>query len=137
MAAVTPLNERQWAFLADVARDLVPETAGLDAAGWARFREIVAHALALRPPAVRRQFATFLSLVRLAPALRFGAPFDRLPAERRARVLRWLHDCPLALLRKGFWGLKALAFMGYYAQVETAPAIHYTPSFDGNARLHD
>ena len=136
MAGVTSLDERQWAFLLDVARDIAPDTASFDAAGRERFRAIVDHALAARPAGVRRQFATFLGAIRMLGVMRFGRPFDRLDAARRARLFRWLQDCPVGLLRKGFWGLKALVFMGTYAQPEVAPGLHYTPSFDGNAHLH-
>jgi len=133
---VGSLTERQWAFLADVVGDLVPSMHDADAAARREFRAIVDRALAARPAAVRRQFATFLTVLRLAPAARFGAPYPRLDPVRRRRVLAWFQDCPVSLLRKGFWGLKALVFMGHYAQPTTAPRIHYEPPFDGNARLH-
>ena len=37
---------------------------------------------------------------------------------------------------KGFWALRALAFMGYYGQPEVWPSLRYTPSSDGNEMLH-
>jgi hypothetical protein len=135
MADVSSLDERRWEILLDVARDVAPASADLDAAGRDRFRAIVDHALAARPAGVRRQFATFLRAISLLAVVRFGRPFERLDPVRRERLLRWLQDCPVSLLRKGFWGLKALVFMGVYAQTETAARIGYTPSFDGNARL--
>jgi len=133
---VPPLNERQWAFLMDVARRIVPEVAGLDPAGRARFVAIVEKTLAERPRRIRRQFGVFLGLLRWAPALRFGARFDRLAPARQDAVLRWLMDAPLAKLRGGFWGLRALTFMGYYGRLEVGPAIRYAPSFKGNELLH-
>jgi hypothetical protein len=51
-------------------------------------------------------------------------------------VLRWFEDCPVGLLRKGFWGLKAMVFMGYYGQPETNELVGYAPELDGKARLH-
>ncbi len=71
-----------------LASRIVPETAALDAAGRERFRAIVTEALAERPAGVQRQFRTFLSLLRLAPLLRFGAPFERLAPERQDAVLQ-------------------------------------------------
>lgn len=130
-----PLTERQWRFLRVVAVRVVPPVAGLDTAGAARFEAIVGKALADRPPALGRQFRLFLALLRWAPLLRFGARFERLSPARQDAVLRFLLDAPIAKLRAGFWGLRALVFMGYYGQPETWPAIRYAPSVDGNERL--
>ena len=133
---MSSLSEAKWSFLATVAGDIVPAMSDVDVTTGRDFRSIIEKALSARPVAVRRQFATFLTVLRLAPLVRFGAPYTGLDAERRRRVLAWFQDCPVSLLRKGFWGLKALAFMGYYAQPDTGPRIHYEPLFDGNARLH-
>jgi hypothetical protein len=135
-APVTPLSEGQWAFLMRVAGRVAPPTATLDAAGRSRFVALVSRALSDRPRSIQRQFALFLGVVRWAPLLRFGAPFDRLAPERQDAVLRWLLDAPVARLRGGFWGLRALVFTGYYGQPDVWLAIHYAPSFEGNQRLH-
>ncbi len=119
-----------------VAERVVPATAALDGAGRSRFAAIVSDALAARPRSVRRQFRLFLALLRWAPLVRFGAPFERLTPERQDAVLRWLLDAPVAKLRGGFWGLRTLVFMGYYGQPETWSAVRYEPSFEGNERLH-
>lgn len=132
---MSPLSERQWRFLRAVAVRVAPPIAGLDADGDARFVAIVGKALADRPPALVRQFRLFLELLRWAPLLRFGAPFERLGPARQDDVLRFLLDAPVAKLRSGFWGLRALVFMGYYGQTEAWPAIRYAPTFDGNERL--
>ncbi len=133
---MTPLSERQWAFFLAVAARVVPAVTSLDEAGRERFAAIVGTALAGRPRSLRRQFALFLSAVRWAPALRFGAPFDRLAPAAQDSVLRWFMDAPAAKLRGGFWGLRALVFMGYYGQPEVWGAIRYAPSFSGNEFLH-
>ncbi len=133
---MTPLDRQRWATFLAVAGRVVPAVAGLDAAGRERFAAIVGTALAARAPALRRQFTLFLSVLRWAPALRYGASFDRLAPTAQDAVLRWLMDAPLAKLRGGFWGLRALVFMGYYGQPETWGAIAYAPSFAGNERLH-
>lgn len=130
------LSERQWALLLAVGARLVPEVASLDVELRAGFRAIVADALADRPEGMRRQFRVFLGLVEKAPVVRFGAPFTRLRPKVQDRVLRWLQDCPVELLRKGFWGMKALVLMGYYARPEVGPSLGYTPSFRGNEKLH-
>jgi hypothetical protein len=122
-------------FLRVLAARIVPETGALDAAGWGRFVAIVDNALQERNPAVRRQFGVFLGVLRWAPAVRYGSRFDALRADRQDAVLRWFEDCPVGLLRKGFWGLKAMVFMGYYGQPETHELIGYRPRFDGREGL--
>jgi len=132
---VTPLNEAQWSFLHVVGRRVVPPLAELDDAGRARFRTIISTALADRPAGVQAQIRAFLTLVRLAPLLRWGKTFPQLPAERQGRFLRWLQDEAPGRLRQGFWGLKTLVFMGYYGQAELGPSFAYTPSPTGNEHL--
>lgn len=132
---MTPLNESQWSFLHVVGRRVVPPLADLDEAGRARFRTIIATALAERPPGVQAQIRAFLTLLRLAPLLRWGRTFSQLPGERQDRFLRWLQDEAPARLRQGFWGLKTLIFMGYYGQAELGPSFAYTPSRTGNEYL--
>jgi hypothetical protein len=130
------LSVGQRALLLAVGARLVPEVASLDERGTASFRAIVADALAERSTAMRRQLGVFLALVEHAPVLRFGARFTRLSAPAQDRVLRWLQDAPISLLRSGFWGMKALVLMGYYARPEAAAEIGWTPSFAGNEKLH-
>ena len=130
------LSQEKAEFLQVIAARIVPETAELDAAGQGRFFGIIDGALQDRPAEVRRQFATFLGLLRWAPVVRYGTSLENLRAERQDKVLRWFEDCPVGLLRKGFWGLKAMVFMGYYGQPETNPLVGYAPAFDGRAGLH-
>ncbi len=130
------LPQEKAEFLRVLAARIVPETAELDAAGQGRFFRIIDEALQDREPSVRRQFAVFLGVLRWAPLLRFGGSLDRLTPERQDAVLRWFEDCPVSLLRKGFWGLKAMVFMGYYGQPETNQLVGYAPSFDGRDGLH-
>ncbi|MCU0302798.1 MAG: gluconate 2-dehydrogenase subunit 3 family protein [Thermoanaerobaculales bacterium] len=125
------LTDTQARFFETVAETVTPEVASLDAARRARLLAIVDDALLDRQPSVRRQLGTFLSVIRLAPLVRYGRSFDRLDGARRTAVLRWFESCPVALLRKGFWGLKALVFMGYYGQPEHWAEIGYAPDFDG------
>jgi hypothetical protein len=130
------LSQEKAEFLQVLAARIVPETAALDAVGLGRFFGIMDEALQGRPPAVRRQFAAFLGILRWAPLARYGTPLENLRADRQDAVLRWFEDCPVSLLRKGFWGLKAMVFMGYYGQPETNKLVGYAPEFDGRAGLH-
>jgi hypothetical protein len=133
---VTPLDRQRWTTFLAVAERVVPQVASFDEGGRERFAAIVGKALADRPRSLRRQFALFLTVLRWAPLLRFGAPFERLAPAAQDAVLRWLMEAPAAKLRGGFWGLRALVFMGTYGQPETWGAIGYAPSFSGNERLH-
>jgi len=130
------LSQEKAEFLAVLAARIVPETTELDTGGQARFFGIIDGALLDRDPSVRRQFGTFLNVLRWAPLARYGGPLEKLSAERQDVVLRWFEDCPVSLLRKGFWGLKAMVFMGYYGQPETNDLVGYAPELDGGARRH-
>jgi hypothetical protein len=130
------LSQEKAEFLQVLAARIVPEITELDAAGLGRFFGIIDGALQDRPSSVRQQFASFLGVLRWAPLVRYGSPLEKLRADRQDAVLRWFEDCPVGLLRKGFWGLKAMIFMGYYGQPETNELVGYAPELDGKARLH-
>jgi len=130
------LSQEKAEFLRVLAARIVPETTELDSAGMGRFFGLIDEALLERPAAVRRQFGIYLGLLRWAPLVRFGGPFENLRADRQDAVLRWFESCPVGLLRAGFWGLKVLIFMGYYGQPETNAVVGYAPERDGRAGLH-
>lgn len=114
-----------------VAAVVVPDAASLDAAGWDELEAIVEHALAQRTRGVRRQLVTLLRLIEWMPLARYGRRFSRLDAGRRERVLRRLQDAPVLLLRRGVWGLRTLAFMGYYARRAADERIGYQAHLRG------
>jgi hypothetical protein len=59
--------------------------------------------------------------------VRYGRTFAALGDEQRSRILRYLQDHPVERIRCGFWGLRTLAFLGYYGRPEVAHAIGYRP----------
>lgn len=95
---------------------IVPEAHALGAREWDELEGIVEAALAKRPPALRRQLLLFIRLLNLLPAARWGRTFERLDGVQRARFLAALERSRVFLLRRGFWGIRTLAFMGYYAR---------------------
>ncbi len=99
-----------------VARAAVPAAEAFDASAWARVEGIVEEALALRPPAVRRQVVLFLRVLSLLGRLRWGRGLPALPAERVRAIMASLERAPVLLLRRGVWGVRTLAFMGCYGQ---------------------
>lgn len=108
-----------------LASTIVPEAEDLDAAGWARLETIVEEALAERPPAMQRQLALFVRLLDLIPLFRWGRTFRRLDRARRIDFLHRVQNARLFLFRRGFWGLRTLVFMGYYARIEAYDEIGY------------
>lgn len=126
---------RMTGFLSAISAAIVPEAASLDAAAREEARGIMDGAIAARRPALRRQLSFFLFLLRWLPALRFGAPLDRLDAARQDRALRWFQESPVALVRKGFWGVRTIVMMGYYGRPAVGEKIGYAPAKNGNERL--
>jgi len=108
-----------------VVTTVVPDAAALDAAAWADIDTIVAGQLAQRPAAVRRQLGLLLGVVQWLPVLRYGRPFTALDAARRTRVLAALERAPAVLVRRGIWGLRTLALLGYYVRPAAAAEIGY------------
>ena len=108
-----------------LAETFVPEAATLDARGWEEAEAIVGRFLASRPASVRRQAALLAHLLDLLPVALHGRRFRSLDAARRTRLLERLQDAPVPLLRRGIWGLRTLAFMGFYGRADAAGAIGY------------
>jgi len=117
--------------LRSMARVIVPESRELSPEGWTRLEGIVEGALRDRPEAMKRQLRLFLRLVEFLPVLRYGRPFSHLDPPRQEAWLRTLQDAPLLALRRGFWGVRTLVYMGYYGQPEIREAVGYRPHRDG------
>jgi Gluconate 2-dehydrogenase subunit 3 len=108
-----------------VAETVVPEAQALAPDEWRALEAIVEEALAQRPAKLRRQLRLLVRMIEITPALRYGRGFTALDPARRTAVLRALQDAPLLLLRRGFWGLRTLVLMGYYARPAAAAEIGY------------
>jgi hypothetical protein len=132
MRSLSPAERR---VLESIAASVVPETAALDEEGRREFLRIVDTALADRSEQVRRRLRLFLFLIAWLPLPRFGRKLTSLPRGARERVLLWLERCPVRVLANGFWGLKAIVFMGYYGQPGVWTELGYAPSSHGNDRL--
>jgi hypothetical protein len=120
-SALSPVGAIFRAFVSTV----VPEATTLDARSWADLETLVDEALRDRPPELHRQLRLLLRVIEWLPVLRYGQPFTALNASRRARVLCYLQDHRIELIRTGFWGLRTLAFLGYYGRLEAARDIGY------------
>lgn len=114
----------------------VPEAERLDAREWAEVLTLVEGALASRPAADRRRVAWLLRLLRWFPLPRHGRSLPALPRRHRERLLQRLQASRLEPVRRGVWGLRTLAFLGYYGRREAAAGIGYRADPGGwGARL--
>lgn len=108
-----------------VALTVVPEASALDETGWNALVALVEKTLSKKPAGMQRQLLAFVRAIEHLPRLRWGRPFTALSPEERARFLSGLEHAPLLILRRGFWGLRTLVFLGYYARPEAAAALGY------------
>ncbi len=113
-------------FLGELARRIVPESASCNEREREEMFRIIEEAIAGRGKKVARQLSLFLYLLRLLFKIRRGKEDD---------LLGWFQNGPIPILRKGFWGLKTLIYLGYYGRPEVGPTIRYQPSFQGNEYL--
>jgi hypothetical protein len=104
---------------------VVPELIGADEPAWREIEGTIAHALATRPARLRRQLALLLGLIAVAARLRFGRSLRALDRVQRERFLLALPRAPVALLRRGLWGIRTLVLMGHYTRPEAARALGY------------
>ena len=114
-----------------VAETVVPEATSLSADRWRELQQVVESALASRPDAMRRQLVTLLRLIEYLPIPRHFRRFSRLAPVARVTVLRTLEWSRYSLLRRGFWGLRTLIFMGYYTRDDVQGALGYRAHVDG------
>ena len=108
-----------------IARSVVPETASLDDRGWGVLEHTIATALAARDERTRRQVIAFVRLLDVLPVLRYGRRLAHLPSRQRTAFLERIERSSVLLVRRGFWGVRTLIFMGYYTQPEIVSAIGY------------
>jgi hypothetical protein len=110
---------------------VVPEAAALDDSEWCAAEAIIGRVVAARPPATRRQLALFVRALDVVAFVRHLRPFATLAPQDRTALLERLGSSPLLPLRRGVWGIRTLAFMGYYARPEAARAIGYRATASG------
>lgn len=108
-----------------LAGTIEPLAAGLDEAAWSEVESIVEEYLSRRPAGLRRQLRAFIRGLELLPLARYGRPFTALDPERRLRFLRAVQDSPVLLVRRGFWGLRTMVYLGYYSRKSAAAEIGY------------
>jgi len=110
---------------------MLPSPQALDEEGWRRAESIIEHALASRPPVVKRQLRLFLRAVSLLPLFTTGRTLQRLSPERRAAFLEGLERTRFLPIRRGVWGIRTLLFMGYYLQDPVRTRMGYRAAPEG------
>lgn len=100
-------------------------------ADWGDIMARVEASLRSRPTSVISRLRLFLSVVDWLPILYHGRRLTRLDPARRARFLRRLQEHRLRSVRVGVWGIRTLAFLGYYGREAAAEEIGYRPHLRG------
>jgi hypothetical protein len=108
-----------------IAEAVIPEATNLSDEEWAEVQAIIDRALAQRSPRTRRQVRLFLGILDILAWLRRGRRLHRMPLDARTRFLRSIENSPILLIRRGFWGVRTLVLMGYYARPKAAAEIGY------------
>lgn len=107
--------------------DLVPRSRHFDEAARIASRRLVDDFVGTMPASNQRKLGLFLLIIDVLALLTGLRPYRALPEARRLRLLAWLFDAPIGLLRKGFWGLNSLARLGVYGNPAIWPEIGYAP----------
>lgn len=103
----------------------------MDEAAWADAERLIGEALQGRAPRIATQLRLFIRATNLVAFLRFLRPFAALSTEGRTRVLRSLESSRLLIVRRGFWGLRTLVYLGYYGRESVWAQLGYRASPSG------
>jgi hypothetical protein len=104
---------------------VVPEAEKLGEPNWSELEMLVGTTLQNHSRAIHRQLRLFMRAIQWLPVFRYGKRFTSLSAEQRMQILCYLQDHPVEAIRCGFWGLRALALLGYYGRPEGVQATGY------------
>lgn len=116
MSARAGFVRRHRALLVALGHRLSGTPGWLSADDEEQYLAVVGEAAAERPLALRLQLELFFFVIRWLPALLWLRPFDRLPPAHQDYLLRALQEAPVALVRKGFWGVRTMVYMGVYGR---------------------
>lgn len=103
----------------------VPAAERLGEEDWREVLEIIEGSIASRSSRLRAQLALFLRTLDVLALLRWGRRLRSLEPTEARRLLAALECAPLLLLRRGVWGIRTLAFMGYYGRRAASREIGY------------
>ncbi len=110
---------------------VAPAASSMDESGWTRAEAIVDDALSQRSASIRRQIVLFIRLLDLMALVRCGRRLRSLDGEQARGFLSTVEKSRILLFRRGLWGVRTLAYMGYYAQDAVQTAVGYSASSVG------
>lgn len=87
--------------------------------------ELVRALIATKDQATQKKFKLFLKLIQIISFVFGFCSFEKLSKEKKIKVLNFFYNSPIALFRKGFWGLNTLCKLGAYGQKSIYKEIHY------------
>lgn len=114
-----------------VAESIVPEIRQLGAMEWQEVAGIVEHAVGQRPTVMRQQLSLFLRALNVLSLLKHGRTVAHLIPSMRAEFLHGIENSSVLAIRRGFWGVRTLILMGYYARASAMPLIGYRAHVHG------
>ena len=114
-----------------IAEAVVPDTQHMTPTEWQDFGAVIERALMRRPARMRRQLTIFLRLLNFLSFVRYRRSLQNASIQQRTALLTSIENSPLLLFRRGFWGIRTLVFMGYYARPQCGHALGYTAAARG------
>jgi hypothetical protein len=111
-------------FLA-VANRIIPPASQQEGAGTMATAGILDWSLANMAPALRRKILLLLTVIEFLGFFFGGGPFSRNSQGAQDKVLRWLENNRIGLLRMGFFGIMTFVKMSYYTREDVWKSIHY------------
>jgi len=117
-------GRRQKTFLA-IAEEIIPADDSGPGGGTIATAALADWAIARLDPSLQKLLMVFLTVWEYLGLLFGGKPFTRLSSEARQRQMRWFERSPIPALRTGFFGLRAMALMGFYCREDVWPSIGY------------
>ncbi|HEU5219332.1 MAG TPA: hypothetical protein VFU23_11765 [Gemmatimonadales bacterium] len=127
----SPPTPPPWPAFRVFALCFIPETRGAGEPQWRELETVVAHALAARPPRVRRQIALFVRVIDWAARARYRRRFAALDPARGTALLERFAASRLLLFRRGVWGLRTLVMMGWYTNASVIAGLGYRAAAAG------
>lgn len=80
---------------------------------------------------MRRQLGLFVNALNVMSLLKYGRTLNGLIPSMRTEFLESVESSRVLLLRRGFWGLRTLILMGYYARPQSRSLIGYGAHVNG------
>ena len=98
---------------------------------WRAFYSVIDTALAKRPAKMVRQLKLFLKILNILSLVRYQRSLDRIDKSQRVKLLSGIENSKILLFRRGFWGIRTLVYMGYYANADMATSLGYRAAARG------